>query len=78
MGKPKREMEEELHRKLSEDCGKKLIYKMAQERDEDMKVVKTGSIVKYKNGKLFTDRKDILKVWKEYFKELLNQRENCK
>ena len=30
-------MEEELYRQLHEDCGKKLIYKMAQERDEDSK-----------------------------------------
>ena len=39
--------------------------------------VKTGSvIIKDKNGKLVTDRKDVLKIWEEYFKELLNQREN--
>ena len=29
-----------------------------------------------KTGKLVTDRKDVLKVWEEYFKELLDQREN--
>ena len=28
-------MKEELYRKLDEDCRKKLIYKMALERDED-------------------------------------------
>ena len=39
--------------------------------------VKTGSvIIKDKKGKLVTDRKDVLKVWEEYFKELLNQSEN--
>ena len=69
-------MEEELYRKLDQDCGKKLIYKMAQERDEDNEDVKTGSVIKDKNGKLVTDGKDVLKVWEEYFKELLNQREN--
>ena len=36
----------------------------------------SGSVIKDKNGKLITDWKDVLKVWKEYFKELLNQREN--
>ena len=35
--KAKKEMEEELHRQVDEDCGKKLIYKMTQERDEDSK-----------------------------------------
>ena len=49
---------------------------MAHGRDEDSKDVKTGSVIKNMNGKLVTDRKDALKVWKEYFKELLNQREN--
>ena len=33
----KREMEEELYRQLDEDYGKKLINKMAHERDEDSK-----------------------------------------
>ena len=76
--KAKSEMEEELYRELDEDCGKKLIYKMTQESDEDSKDVKTGSVIKDKNGKLATDRKYGLKVWEEYFKELLNQRENNK
>ena len=54
-------MEKELYRKLDKDCGKKLIYKMAQERDEDSKDVNTGSVIKDKNGKLVTDRKDVFK-----------------
>ena len=70
----RREMEEELYRKLDEGCGKKLIYKMARKRDEDSKGYKNW--ITDKNGKLVTDRKDVLKVWEEYFKELLNQREN--
>ena len=36
------EKEEELYRKLDEDCGKKLIYKMTQERDEDSEGRKQG------------------------------------
>ncbi|KAI0235525.1 SID1 transmembrane family member 2 [Lamellibrachia satsuma] len=76
LDKAKREMEEELYRKLYEDCRKKLVYKMAQERDEDSQDVKTGSVIKDKSGKLVTDRKDVLQVWEYYFKELLNQKEN--
>ena len=41
-----------------------------------MKDVKTESVIKDKNEKLVTDKKDVLHVWQEYFKELLNQREN--
>ena len=40
--------------------------------------VKTGSVINDKNGKLVTDRKDVLQVWEEYFRELLKQRENSK
>ena len=37
--------------------------------------VNTASVIKDKNGKLVTDRKYVLHVWEEYFKELLNQME---
>ena len=76
MDKAKREMEEELYRKLDKDCRKKLIYKMAHERDEDSKGRKNWISNQRKNGKLVTDRKDVLQVWEDYFKELLNQREH--
>ena len=60
-------MEEELHRKLNEDCGKKLIYEMARERDEDSKDVIVGSVIKYKNGKLVTEWKYVLQVREDYY-----------
>ena len=50
--KAKSEMEEELCRKLDEDSGKKIIYKMAHERDEDSKDVKAGTVIKDRNRKL--------------------------
>ena len=69
-------MEEELYRKLDKDCGNKLIYNMARERGGDSKDVKTGSIIKDNNGKLVMEKKYVLQVWEDYFKELINQREN--
>ena len=67
-----REMDEDIKmaRERDEDS------KMARERDEDCKYVKTGSVIKDNNGKLVTDRKDVLEVWEDYFKELIYQREN--
>ena len=50
LDKAKRKMEEDLYRQIDEDYGKKLICKMAQERDEDSKDVNTGSVIKDKNG----------------------------
>ena len=49
-------MEDELYKKYR--LQKEIdiyIYKMAQERDEDSKDVKTGSVIKDKNRKLVTD-----------------------
>ena len=60
MDEARREMEEELYRQLGDDNGKKLIYKKARERDEDSKGVNTGRMIKDKNGKLVTDRKELL------------------
>ena len=68
-------IEEELCRKLDEDCGKKLIYKMARERNGESKDVKTGSVIKNKNGEPVMERKYALQIWEDYFKETLSQRE---
>ena len=38
----------------------------------ESKDIKSGSIIKDKNGKLVTDRKGVLQLWKDYFKELVN------
>ena len=55
---------------------KKMIYKMARDRDENSKDVKGGTVVKDRNGKLVTKQEAVLKVWESYFKELLNQERN--
>ena len=48
MDKANREMDEGLNRKLDEDFGKQLIYKMTRDRDEDSNDAKTGSVIKDK------------------------------
>ena len=63
MDKVKMEMEQELYRELDEDYGKKLIYKMARERNKDSKDIITGSVIKDKKGKLVTDRKYVLQIF---------------
>ena len=39
----RRSMDEELYRKLDEDGGKKMIYKMARDRTQDGRDVKRGA-----------------------------------
>ena len=74
--KASRDMEADVYSKLDEDGGKKMIYKMARDRDENSKDVKGGTVMKDRNGKLVTEQEAVLKVWESYFKELLNQERN--
>ena len=69
-------MEADVHSKLDEDGGKKMIYKMARDRDENSKEVNGGTVIKDRNWKLVTKQEAVLKVWESYFKELLNQERN--
>ena len=45
-------MEEEQYRKLNEDGGKKMIFKMAWDRNEDGSDVKRGAVIKDNYGRL--------------------------
>ena len=64
-------MEEELHQKLEEDGGKKMIFKMAGNRSEDGRDVKRGAVIKDNNGRFITESKEVLRIWAANFKELL-------
>ena len=68
----RRSMEEELYRKLDEDGGKNMIFKMARDRTEDGRDVKRGAVIKDNNGRLITESKEVLRIWAANFKELLN------
>ena len=47
-------MKEELYRKLDEDGGPHMIFKMARDRTEDGRDVKRGAVIKNNNGRLIT------------------------
>ena len=74
--KARRDMEADVYSKIDEDGGKKMIYNMARDRDENSEDVKGGAVMKDRNGKLVTEQEAMLKVWESYFKELLNQERN--
>ena len=61
-----------MYRKLDEDGGKKMTFKMARDRTEDGKDVKRGAVIKDNNGRLITESKEVLRIWAANFKELLN------
>ena len=68
----RRIMEDELYRKLDEDCGKKIIFKMARDRTEEGRDVKRGAVIKDNYGRCLTESKEVLRIWAVYYKELLN------
>ena len=76
LDKAGQKMEEELYKKLDEDGGKRMIYKMARGRNEESKDVKRGSVIKDKNGTLIKYHNAVLHVRETYFKELLNKTED--
>ena len=76
VGKARRDKEADVYSKLDEDGGKKMINKLARDRDYSSKDVKGGTVMKDRNGKLVTEQEAVLKVWESYFKELLNQERN--
>ena len=49
---------------------------MRTARDEDSKDVIVGSVIKYKNGKLVTDLKDVLQVRGDYYIGTVKPKEN--
>ena len=50
MDRARRSMEEELYRKLDEDGGKKMIFKMARDITEDGRDAKRGAVSKITTG----------------------------
>ena len=44
-----------------------MIYKMARHRNEYSKDVKVGTFIKDINGKLLTNREEVLKLWEGHY-----------
>ena len=65
MDRARRSMEEELYRKLDEDGGKKMIFKMARARTEDGRDVKRGAVIKNNNGRLIKESQEVLRMGRQ-------------
>ena len=65
-------MEKELHRKLDEDGGKNMIFKMAREKTKDGRYMKRGAVIKDNNGRLITESREVVRIWAANFNKLLN------
>ena len=69
----RKEMEQELYNQLETDRGRKVIYKLAKDRDSDSKDMQGGACIKDTDGKLVTDKRKVVNIWGKYFKDLLSQ-----
>ena len=67
----RRSTDEELYRKLDEYGGKQMIFKMARDRTEDGREMKSGAVIYDNNGRLTTESKELLRIWAANVKELL-------
>ena len=67
----RRSTDEELYRKLDEDGSKQMIFKMARDRTEDGREMKSGAVIYDNNGRLITESMELLRIWAANFKELL-------
>ena len=54
-----------LYRKLDEDGGKKMIFKMARDSTEDGRDVKRGAVIKDNNGRLITECQEVLRMGRQ-------------
>ena len=57
--------------------GENLIFKLIRDRDRDSKYTTQPSAIKRSDGTLVTGVKQVLGVWEEYFKKLLNPEDEC-
>ena len=64
-GQSTEEYGEELYRKLDEDGGKNMIFKMARDRTEDGRDVKRGAVIKDNNGRLNTESQEVLRMGRQ-------------
>ena len=65
MDRARRSIEEELYRKLDEDSGKKIIFKMARGRTEDGRDVKRGVVIKDNNGRIIMESQEVLRMGRQ-------------
>ena len=49
------------------------MYRLARQRHQAGKDVQHARLMKDKDGKVMTDEESVLRIWKEYYKGLMNE-----
>ena len=74
--KARDEKQQEWYKRMEEDGGN-YIFKLSSDRDRDSEYTTRTSAMKRSDGILVTGVKQVLGVWEEYFKKLLNLEGEC-
>ena len=73
MAKAKEKAYEELYEKSNSKEGEKDLYRLAKQRDKTSKDVQQVGLIKDSDGNVLTSEDDVLRRWKEYFDQLMNE-----
>ncbi|KAJ8347031.1 hypothetical protein SKAU_G00284320 [Synaphobranchus kaupii] len=63
----------ELYKRLDTKEGEKDLYRLARQRDQAGKDVQQVRVIKDRDGKVLTSEDSVMRRWKEYFEELMNE-----
>ena len=73
MAKAKNNAYDELYQELDSKEGERTLYRLARQRHQAGKDVQQVRMMKDKDGKVMTDEESVLRIWKEYYKGLMNE-----
>ena len=64
---------DELYQELDSKEGERTLYRLARQRHQAGKTVQQVRMTNDKYGKVMTDEESVLRIWKEYYKGLMNE-----
>ena len=64
---------DELYEGLDSKEGERTLYRLARQRHQVGKDVQQVTMMNDKDGKVMTDEESVLRIWKEYYKGLMNE-----
>ena len=64
---------DELYQELDSKEGERTLYRLARQSHQAGKDVQQVRMMKDKDGKVMTDEESVLRIWKEYYKGLMNE-----
>ena len=73
VAKAKNNAYDELYQELDSKEGERTLYRLARQRHQAGKDVQQVRMMKDKDGKVMTDEESVLRIWKEYYKGLMNE-----